>query len=160
MWINYPTHIGESVTQLLQREKNERGSALADRVKMLRLLKSGAYRSQGQLAPILGHSERTLRRWWHTYQQHGLTGLLAPSRAGGSQERIDATARQALEAAMKQGHIATLEEARHLLRTQFGIEYRSVSSLSRWCHRHRIKLKTGRPQHAQTSLDDQQVFKK
>lgn len=160
MWIQYSSHIRESVSHLLQREKKERGSPLSDRVKMLRLLKSGTYRSQEQLAPVLGRSERTLRRWWHLYQQHGLTGLLTPSRVGGSQERITASAHQALETAMKQGQIATLEEARQLLRTQFSIEYRSVSSLSRWCHRHRIKLKTGRPQHAQTSLEDQRAFKK
>jgi len=52
---------------------------------MLRLLKSGRYRSQAQLAPVLGYSDRTLRRWWQSYQQHGLSGLLAdPGHAVGT----------------------------------------------------------------------------
>ena len=160
MWLNYPAQIRESVAELLRREKQLRDSTLADRVKMLRLLKSGTYRSQCQVAPVLGHSARTLRRWWQLYQQQGLAGLLTPSKVGGSQERIDASARQALEAAMKAGDIATLEEARAFLQTRFRITYRSVSSLSRWCQRHRIKLKTGRPQHVQTSLAQQEAFKK
>ena len=67
-------------TRSLLRERRLRRSAVADRVKMLRLLKSGRYRSQSQLAPLLGHSDRTLRRWWQLYQQQGLVGLLAGSR--------------------------------------------------------------------------------
>jgi hypothetical protein len=44
MWINnYPDLIVETQEQLLEREKSLRGSALENRVKMLRLLKSSAY---------------------------------------------------------------------------------------------------------------------
>jgi transposase len=160
MWLDYPHCIGESVEQLLTQEKRLRDSTLADRIKMLRLLKSGRYRSQTQLAPVLGHSDRTLRRWWQLYQREGLSGLVTPSKVGGSQERIDASARQVLEAEMKAGQIATLAEARAFLQSHFDIRYRSLSSVSRWCQRHGIKLKTGRPQHMQTSLAQQEAFKK
>ena len=66
---------------------------------------------------------------------------------------------------MKQGEIATMEEARQLLQTQFGVVYRSVSSLSKGCQRHGIKRKTGRPVHVKTDLssqtwDRQETFKK
>ena len=61
---------------------------------------------------------------------------------------------------MKQGEIATMEEARQLLQTQFGVVYRSVSSLSKWCQRHGIKRKTGRPVHVKTDWDRQETFKK
>jgi hypothetical protein len=44
MWIdNYPHLITETQERLLEREKSLRGSALENRVKMLRLLKSAAY---------------------------------------------------------------------------------------------------------------------
>jgi hypothetical protein len=59
-----PTRIQENVATLLSHEKRLRGSRLADRVKMLRLLKAGLYRSHLQLVCVLGHSDRTLRRWW------------------------------------------------------------------------------------------------
>ena len=145
---------------LLKQERRLHSSPLADRVKMLRLLKSGRYRSQAQLAPVLGHSDRTLRRWWQSYQQHGLSGLLADPGHGGRHERITPAARQALETAMKAGQIATLEEMRGFLHQQFGIDYQGVSNLSRWCKRHRIKLKTGRPRHAKASDEAQSAFKK
>ena len=56
--------------------------------------------------------------------------------------------------------IATLEEARRFLKQQFGIVYQGVSGLSRWCKRHRIKLKTGRRRHAHASEEAQGAFKK
>ena len=155
MWIHYPDRIQESVDTLLAQERRLRRSAVADRVKMLRLLKSGRYRSQTQLAPLLGHSDRTLRRWWQLYQQQGLAGLLADRGRGGRREWITA---QAL--AMQAGQIATLEEARSFLKQQFGIVYQGVSGLSRWCKRHRIKRKTGRRRHAHASAKAQGAFKK
>ena len=127
---------------------------------MLRLLKSGRYRSQLQLAPLLGHSDRTLRRWWQLYQQQGLAGLLADRGGGGRNESMTAEARQALETAMQAGQIATLEQARRFLEQEFGIVYQSVSGLSRWCKRHRIKRKTGRRRHARASQEAQGAFKK
>ena len=160
MWIHYPDRVEESEDSLLKQERRLHSSPLADRVKMLRLLKSGRYRSQAQLAPVLGYSDRTLRRWWQSYQQHGLSGLLADPGHGGRHERITPAARQALETAMKAGQIATLEEMGRFLYQQFGIDYQGVSNLSRWCKRHRIKLKTGRPRHAKASDEAQSAFKK
>ena len=113
MWIHYPDRIQESVDTLLAQERRLRRSAI-DRVKMLRLLKSGRYRSQSQLAPLLGHSDRTLRRWWQLYQQQGLAGLLADRGRGGSRlppkHARDWTAMQA-------GHAIVASQQ------QFGIVY-------------------------------------
>ncbi len=81
MWIHYPDRVEESEDLLLNQERRLRCSPLADRVKMLRLLKSGRYRSQAQLAPVLGHSDRTLRRWWQCYQ------LILP-RFGGHEDKV------------------------------------------------------------------------
>ena len=160
MWIHYPDRIQESVDTLLAQERRLRTSAVADRVKMLRLLKSGRYRSQRQLAPLLGCSDRTLRRWWQRYQQQGLTGLLADRGKGGRRASMTAEARQGLETAMQAGQIATLEDARRFLQQPFGIVYQGVSGLSRWCTRHRIKRKTGRRRHAHASAEAQGAFKK
>ena len=160
MWIHYPDRIQESVDTLLAQERRLRRSALADRVKMLRLLKSGRYRSQSQWAPLWGHRDRTVRRWWQLYQQQGLAGLLADRGRGGRRESITAEARQGLETAMQAGQIATLEEARRFLKQQFGIVYQGVRGRSRWCKRHRIKRKTGRRRHAHASAEAPRAFKK
>ena len=158
MWIHYPDRIQESVDTLLAQERRLRRSAIADRVKSC-VCSKVRYRSR-QLAPLLGHSDRTLRRWWQLYQQQGLAGLLADRGRGGRRESITAQARQGLETAMQAGQIATLEEARSFLQQQFGIVYQGVSGLSRWCKRHRVKLKTGRRRHAHASEEAQSAFKK
>ena len=160
MWIAYPNQITESPEALLREEKRLKATPMADRVRFLRLLKSATCPTQTQVADLLGYDVRTWRRWWRCYRTEGLPGLLAQAKKRGAKERITALARAALLAAMKQGEIATMEEARQLLQTQFGVVYRSVSSLSKWCQRHGIKRKTGRPVHVKTDRDRQETFKK
>lgn len=162
MWINnYPEMIAESYEELLKQEKRLRGSPLESRIKMLRLLKGGAYRSQLQLTEVLGYSSRQLGRWWKTYQRDGLDALLAYQRSSsGRAERITEEALDALEEKMKQGSISTLREARNFLAERFSIHYKGVSGLSRLFKRYQIKLKTGRRRHRKASEEQQAAFKK
>jgi transposase-like protein len=116
MWINnYPQMIAESSEELLEQEKHLRGSPLESRVKMLRLLKDGHYRTRRSLAEVLGYSSRQLGRWWKSYQHGGLDALLEFHRAPGKQEYITQEALEILEEQMKQGNIARLEECRVFL---------------------------------------------
>jgi transposase len=124
MYLHYPDLIWESPDELARLERQHRGSPVADRLQMLRLLKSGAYRSRRALAEVLGYSERQLHRWFETYRSSGLDGLLAHQRPGGSQERISAEAFAALEAEMTAGRIATLKDAQRYLHEQHGICFR------------------------------------
>jgi transposase len=164
MWINnYPDLIVETQEQLLEREKSLRGSALENRVKMLRLLKSSAYPSQLRLAKALGYSPRQIRRWWKTYREDGLQALLEDKthlRWANNKERVSPEALVALEEKMKAGQIARLEEVRVFLEEHFGIHYEGVSGLSRLLKRHQIKLKTGRRRHREASEEEQAAFKK
>jgi transposase len=161
MWINnYPELIEESEEQLLEREKRLRGSSLESRAKMLRLLKSGAYRSQLRLAKALGYDPRQLRRWWKTYKECGLEALLETKPRGGKDERVSEETLSVLEERMKEGETASLEEARRFLEESFGIRYKGVSGLSRLFKRHQIKLKTGRRRHREASEKEQAAFKK
>lgn len=161
MWINnYPEMIAESPEELLEQEKNLRGSPLESRVKMLRLLKNGQYRSRRSLADVLGYSQRQLGRWWKSYQHGGLDALLEFHRPPGKEEYITQEALDALEEQMKQGNIARLEECRLFLAENFGIHYEGVSGLSRLLDRHQTKLKTGRRRHRKASEAQQEAFKK
>jgi transposase-like protein len=123
MWINnYPDLIVETQEQLLEREKSLRDSALENRVKMLRLLKSSAYPSQLRLAKALGYSPRQIRRWWKTYREDGLQALLEDKthlRWANNKERVSQEALVALEEKMKAGQIARLEEVRIFLEEHF-----------------------------------------
>jgi transposase len=161
MWIDYPNSIEESEQQLLEREKRLRGSALESRVKMLRLLKTGAYRSQLRLAEALGYNPRQLRRWWKVYKEEGgFEALLESKPRGGKKERLHQEALDALEERMKAGEIARLEEVRRFLGEHFGIRYEGVSGLSRLLKRHQIKPKTGRRRHREASEEEQASSKK
>ncbi len=130
MRTHYPEQIRESVEDLEQLEKSLRGQALCDRVKMLRLLKSGAYDSRRTLAPTLGYSERQLQRWWKIYKRGGLDALLEEKQVGGSTERVTDEAWRALSAEMRSGHIKQLKEAQAFLLEHFDIEYQSLQGLS------------------------------
>ena len=79
MWINYQDTISETLDELVALERRHRGSMVADRIRMLWFLKSGSIRSQLKLRKVLGYSERQFRRWWQSYREKGMAGLLARS---------------------------------------------------------------------------------
>lgn len=159
MWIDYAHRIRESVSELAAEERRLRGRPTEARVKMLRLLKSGAFRSRRALAPLLGYCERQLQRWWDAYQATGLEGLLDYQPRGGSQERLTPQAREALEGEMKAGRIARLKDAQAYLEECWGLSY-SIAGLGRLFQRHKIKHKTGRRRHRRASEKEQKAFKK
>ena len=130
MRTHYQDQITQTEQELEQLERSLRGQALCDRVKMLRLLKSGAYESRRTLAPTLGYSERQLQRWWKLYKKAGIDGLLEEKAVGGSTERVTDAAWQALKLAMRNGQIKQLKEAQAYLKERFGIEYNSLQGLS------------------------------
>jgi transposase len=160
MRIEYSQHIEESAEQLQALEKRHRGSPLADRVRLLRLLKTHAAPSQARLAAELGYSERQVHRWWERYRHGGLAALLQRDLPRGPRCHLTPEARQALEAEMAAGRIARLDDARRFLASHCGIEYRGVSRLSRLFKRYRIKPKTGRRRHRQADPTAQAAFKK
>ena len=130
MRTHYRDQIIETEEELERLERTLRGQALCDRVKMLRLLKSGAYDSRRTLAPTLGYSERQLQRWWKMYKKGGIDELLEKKAVGGSTERVTDEAWYALKVEMRCGNIRQLKEAQAFLEERFGIEYSSLQGLS------------------------------
>ena len=77
--IDYPNVITESPEQLHERQKRQkrhRYTHLFQRVRMLRLLKSGECSNLGEAADALGYSRRQCQRWWGTYTEGALDELL------------------------------------------------------------------------------------
>jgi transposase len=161
MWIDYREQIKESPSHLWELEKKRSASrSVADRLKMLRLLKEGACRSRRQAAEMLGYSERQLGRWFDTYRTEGLEALCQIGKPGGKSERVTPEAWQALEEQMKEGQIARLEDAQRFLAEQFEVTYQSISGISRLFARHSVTLKTGRLRHHKADAVKQTAFKK
>lgn len=160
MYLNYPDLIEESPEQLAERERTRRFGPISDRLKMLRLLKEGTYRSRRALAPVLGYSERQLGRWFDAYREGGLEALLDRGKSGGSSERVTPEAWAALAVEMKAGRIARLEDARRYLEEEHGIHYAGITSISALFERHGVKLKTGRRTNRKADPAEQAAFKK
>ena len=159
MWIDYGEQIPQSTTALLMLEKQLRGRPVADRVKLLRLLKSGTIRSLRAAAPVLGYSERQLQRWWAIYTTRGLDPLVQRPPRLGRQEQVSPEAWAALAVEMRAGRVARLKAAQRYLREQWRTDYRSLNGLSQLFKRHKTKLKTGRRRHRQADPAAQTAFK-
>ncbi len=160
MRIKYPKAIQESEEDLTRLEQRLRGQKVADRLRMLRLLKSGAVNSLKDCAPLVGYSVTQLTRWWECYRAEGLTGVLKQQKPVGKPSKLSTEAWTGLLAAMRAGHIATMQDARDYLEREWGIRYKNGKSLWWLFKKHRVKWKTGRRRHKKASAEQQAAFKK
>jgi len=158
MRTDYPAVIAEDEVTLRREERRVRGRPTAPRVQALRLLKSGVARSLNACAAVVGHSPRQVARWWATYRQEGLAGLLREPVYPGKAPRLTAEALADLEAAMVAGRIATLRDAQAYLAERHGIVYASLNGVWAQLRKHKIKPKTGRRRHALADGEEQAVF--
>ena len=160
MRINYPKAIQESEEELTKREQSLRGQKTADRVRMLRLLKSEAVKSLKECAPLVGYSLVQLTRWWERYRAEGLCGLLKVHTPTGRPTRLTKEAWKGLLEAMRAGDIATMQEARDSLERAWGISYKNGKALWWLFKKERVKWKTGRRRHKKANSEQQIALKK
>jgi transposase len=159
--ILYTQVITEELDDLKELEKYHRYTHLFQRVRMLRLLKSGECSNLGEAAQALGYSWRQCQRWFAFYQESGIEELLKSRvHERGRQELATSEALEDLKETMKMGEIATISEADEFLRERHGIEYAHPDGVGQLLRRHKIKLKTGRPRHEEADQEEQEAFKK
>src|SRR5215469_9911512 len=123
MRIKYPQAIQESEEDLTRLEQRLGGQKTADRVRMLRLLKSGTVTSMKDCAPLVGYSLVQLTRWWQRYRTEGLQELIKQEKPVGQPGKVTAEAWEGLMAAMRRGDIATMKDARDYLAREWGMRY-------------------------------------
>jgi transposase len=158
MRIDYPAVIRETVQELAQHERTLRGRRKQHRVQLLRLLKEGRVPSLAQAAPLVGYSVPQARRWWATYQAHGLAALTASGTRPARPSKVDAEAWAGLEAELRAGRIARLEDARTYLDKRWHVRYASLNGVSQLFRRHGVKWKTGRRRHQLADAAQQEAF--
>jgi transposase len=159
--ILYTQVITEDPDDLKELEKRHRYSHLFQRLRMLRLLKSGECSNLSEAARDLGYSWRQCQRWFASYQEGGIEELLKSRvHERGRQEMVTTEALEDLKEAMKRGEIATIAQADRFLRERHGIYYAHPDGVGQLLRRHKIKLKTGRPRHEQADPKEQDAFKK
>ena len=83
--LSYPEEIKESVEELRQIEKRQKKALFRDRVRYIRLLKSGEAQSQKAASSCIGGKVRQGQRNWRMYREGGMEGLLRPPRPAGPQ---------------------------------------------------------------------------
>lgn len=156
--MDYSAKIGEELDFLQQAEK-QRGSALdRDRIRFLRLLKSGQATTQAAAGAAIGLGQRQAQRLWKTYQQGGLDALMskAAQRGWGKLSSFQISQlRQFLLADQAQ----TLADIQDFLKSSFAIDY-TIGGLSHLCKRLKIKQKTGRPVNVRQQPGAVEAFKK
>jgi transposase len=158
--ILFPHEIQEDPRELEKLEKHHRYTHLFQRVRMLRLLKSGECSNLAEAAEALGYSWRQCQRWFASYKEGGLQELLK-SRVDerGRQELVTPEAFEELQQAMRKGEIATISQAHEFL-SERGIEYSHPDGVGQLLRRRKVKLKTGRPRHEKADPQVQEAFKK
>ena len=133
----YSRVIEEDPRELEKLEKHHRYTHLFQRVRMLRLLKSGGCCNLGEASDALGYSWRQCQRWFASYREGGLQELLESrvDERGRQEELVTPEAFEELQEAMKRGEIATISQAHRFLSGR-GIEYsHAASSLGSRCER-------------------------
>lgn len=158
--IHYPEVITESTEELAALERELRGQRSQPRVGMLRLLKTGQARSLVAVAPLVGYSERTVNRWWTTYQTGGLPALLTHKPHLGPVSRLTDAAWVDLEAAMTRGEIATLKDAQRHLKEHHDITYHSLHGVWSQLRKRKARPKPGRRRHRQADAAAQTEYKR
>ena len=158
--ILYPQVIEEDPRELEKLEKHHRYTHLFQRVRMLRLLKSGECSNLGEAADALGYSWRQCQRWFASYREGGLQELLK-SRVDerGRQELVTPEAFEELQEAMKGGEIATNSQAHRFL-SERGEEKSRPVGVGQLMRYRKVKLETRRPRNEKAEPQAPEALKK
>jgi len=156
---DYPRLIVEEVAVLERLERSQRHGLAGDRVRFLRLLKSGQAANVSRAAPLVGYAVRTVQEWWRVYREQGLSKLVEVHRSGGQPEQMTPEAWAGLEAEMRAGRIRRMGDAQLYLARQWRMDY-GLDALYKLCKRRKVKWKTGRLRHCAADAEAQESFKK
>ncbi len=157
--LSYEATITESEQELLLLEKRQGAARFRDYVRFLRLLKSGACKTQGSAGAEIGLSERQSQRLWAQYRSKGLVGLLSREGRRGF-GKLSAVEMSRLQQMLRTSQAPlTQEQVADWLEAQFGVRY-DQSGVCRLFKRLRIKLKTGRPSNVRKNEAESEDFKK
>lgn len=156
--LNYSEAIKESAARLLEVERGQKKALLRDRVRLVRLLKSGQCSSQKKAGEHIGLSLRESQRVWALYRKGGLKGLLDYPFKGKPRRLSDQQCLE-LEQSLSKDQIQTLREARDFIQQHLGVSY-TVGGVHYVFQCLKIKKKTGRPSSVRKDEKGSKAFKK
>ncbi len=156
--MNYQEAISETNDYLIKLERETKDLKARDRVRFIRLLKSGKASTQKQAGVLIGLQVRQSQRLWKQYREEGLSRMCRNNYTGGTAKFDEHLVKQ-LSERLKQDDIQTLKQARRVLCEEFKIEY-TLGGVSYLFKRMKVKLKTGRPTNIKQDAEQRQEFEK
>ena len=156
--LDYCKSIQESEQQLLELECQQTYALLRDRMRLLRLLKSGECPSQAKAGKYIGLKLRASEKLWNKYTKEGLKGLLLYPYKG-SKGKLTEEERQQLHDELYQDQMQSLQQACDYVEKSFGVQY-TTPGMRYVFQRLKVKKKTGRPVHHNKGVKGEKHFKK
>ncbi len=156
--MNYAELIIETEEELKESENCQKLVQFQKRIRFLRLLKTGAAKTQKQAGEMVGWQLRNAQKIWQLYRR----------------QRLDAVVREnkhwyfgklsSRELAQLQNYLAMfgaadLAQVQAVIQTRFNVSY-TVGGVSAVCRRLKIKLKTARPVNAKKDAERAVAYKK
>jgi transposase len=156
--LDYQKVIKENEQELFSLERHQSKALLRDRVRFLRLLKSGECTSQAEAGKHIGLKRRASEKLWSKYRRGGLPGLLDYPYKG-SQGKLSEEQLQCLEEELCKDQIQSLQQGCTYVEKTFRVRY-TPSGLWHVLRRLKVKRKTARPTHHHKDEAGEKRFKK
>ena len=153
--------VRESAEELKELLRTQTTASKRDRIRALYLHQSGQAQSRRQMAVMLSCAESTIYRWFKTYQNQGLEGLLAVKTSPGRPPKISEQVLIDLKKQLKTpSGFGSYGEIQEWLTEQHQLEmaYSTVHATVRY--RLQAKLKASRPRSSEADPKVQDNFKK
>jgi transposase len=156
--LDYQKVIKESEAKLSSIERAQTKAILRDRMRFVRLLKSGECGSLAEAGRQIGLKLGASEKLWRKYREEGLAGLLDyPFKGYGG--KLSQEQRHVLEEELHGAQIQSLQQGCQYVEKSFGINY-SSSGMHYVFERLKVKKKTARPTHIHKDMEGEKRFKK
>lgn len=156
--LNYRKAIKESTKQLFCLERKQGKALLRDRMRFLRLLKSGACSSQAQAGKVIGLGLRGAEKLWKKYRVEGVEGLLTYPYQG-RKAKLNEAQKQQLLHQLSKDQSCSLAQVCQQVEQQSGVHY-SIAGMHYVLKQLKVKNKTGRPVYHNKDHKGEKRFKK
>jgi transposase len=156
--LDYQKAIRESGAVLFGLERHQSKALLRDRMRFLRLLRSGECTSLAAAGRQIGLKLRASEKLWRKYREEGTQGLLDyPFK--GSTGKLSGAQEQQLEEELHSARFQSLHQGCQYVEKTFGISY-TPAGIRYVFQRLKVKKKTARPTHVQKDEAGEKRFKK
>ena len=156
--MDYSQLIQEDLFYLQEQERHAQQAIVRDRIRFLRLLKSGQCTTQKAAGEAIGLKLRQSQWLWQQYVRRGLGGLTQTGFAHNF-GKLSACQIAQLIQYLRQDQVTTLEQAQAFIRSSFQVEY-TIGGICLLFQRLKIKNKTARPVNIRKQEQQAEAFKK